>query len=302
MGFTEFLEAYEIPYTTSGKHARAGWIQIECPFCEGNPGYHGGVNLKKIYYNCWRCGWHHVTDLIQALVGVSRNAAKGIIRDYDLVGDYIDDEQREKFGKVKLIMPPHASETKFHLTTRHQQYLVAREFSPLQIQNQWGVYSASHIGAYKFRMVIPIRFQTEIVSFTTRTASNQEPKYLSCPKDMEIIPHKEILYGFDALPTDHVIVVEGPIDVWRFDRRTVATFGINYSRKQLLLLAKTFSKITVVFDNEEEAQVQAYTLAAELMGLGRLAEVRTIPTRYKDPADMSQEDANLFTSSLLPPI
>jgi len=26
-----------------GKHSHEGWIQTECPWCTGNPGYHLGI-------------------------------------------------------------------------------------------------------------------------------------------------------------------------------------------------------------------------------------------------------------------
>ena len=42
-----FLETYGIKHARRGKHARPGWVQIECPLCTGHSGMHGGFNLSR---------------------------------------------------------------------------------------------------------------------------------------------------------------------------------------------------------------------------------------------------------------
>ncbi len=312
MSIEQFLLDNEIPHSTSGKHARPGWIQIECPFCEGHEGYHGGFNIKDIYFNCWRCGWHSLSEVIQTLIGCTYYEAKKTIKDYDIYNSS-DLTTDVKVVPSSLTLPKIADFPPgypYNLSSRHIQYLKWRGFDLDDLLPQgYGIYSASNIGDYKFRLVIPIIFEGRIVSFTTRSTSGQEPKYLSCPKAEELIHHKHLLYGMDfawspdnvgvRAPKHRVIVVEGPMDVWRFKRETVATFGIQYTRQQLLMLVKKFSHIHIVFDNETQAQMQAYKLAAEIMGLGRQAKVHELPATYNDPADMPQEEADKFVTNIL---
>src|SRR5690606_7407018 len=97
------------------------------------------------------------------------------------------------------------------------------------------------------------------VSFQARDITGRsEAKYLACPRERERIHHKHIVYG-RGLPrrSRTLIVVEGPLDVWRLGGRAVATFGIKFTMEQVLTIADLADKFLVLYDAEPQAQEQA---------------------------------------------
>ena len=78
-----FYERHNIPYRTQGhKHCRKGWVQIECPFCTGNAGFHLGYCLKDGMYVCWRCGYQPIRKVVGFLAGVPENKALDVVFAY----------------------------------------------------------------------------------------------------------------------------------------------------------------------------------------------------------------------------
>jgi hypothetical protein len=51
MDITRLLQDYNIDFVSENhKHSRPGWVNVRCPFCTGNEGYHLGFNLNEEYY------------------------------------------------------------------------------------------------------------------------------------------------------------------------------------------------------------------------------------------------------------
>jgi hypothetical protein len=83
MNFKQFCLDRGIPFVTEGhKHSRPGWVQVECPFCSGNPGYHLGHNEKDDFFNCWRCEWHGHVEVVKTLLKCSTGQALDLIKQY----------------------------------------------------------------------------------------------------------------------------------------------------------------------------------------------------------------------------
>jgi DNA primase len=119
---------------------------------------------------------------------------------------------------------------------------------------------------------------------------------MACPKERELIPHKEILYGRQDKWKDAGICVEGPTDVWRLGVNSFATSGIKYTQKQVREMAKVFKKIFVLFDDDSQAVVQANKLVAELKFRG----VNTFRVDIEgDPGGMKQNDADYLIKQLM---
>lgn len=46
MDIVRLYHDYGVDHRTEGhKHCRPGWVNTECPFCEGNKGFHLGWNI-----------------------------------------------------------------------------------------------------------------------------------------------------------------------------------------------------------------------------------------------------------------
>lgn len=139
-----------------------------------------------------------------------------------------------------------------------------------------------------WRIYIPIHYQGEVVSWTTRAIGKHvQPRYLSAGPEQESVSHKSILYGGDYV-RNAVIVCEGPTDVWRIGPGAVATLGTSYSRSQMLEISKVPIR-AVCFDMERPAQKRATKLVEELRafpGLTMRIELETA----NDVADADEDE------------
>ena len=301
MDIYRLYQDYNIPIAPEGhKHQRYGWVNIECPFCSGivgnNPGYHLGWNEDYEYFFCWRCGWHPPVKTISLLLNITKNDAEKILIQYG-VNRSIRVYKKEK-DKQPFQLPIGSSE----LTKQHEMYLQKRGFDVNHITKLWKLKATGPIGKlgktdYRFRIIIQFYWNVEIVSFDSRDITNQQPeKYKACPKEREIIEHKRILYGNQDYWTSTGIGVEGPTDVWRLGPNSVATSGIIYKPQQVRIIAQSFKRFAVVYDDEPQAQKQARKLVAELKFRG----VDAWNVKIKgDPGNMKQKDADELVKSII---
>lgn len=294
INFVSFCEDHNIDYAEEGhKHCRPGWIQIECPFCTGNPGYHLGYNIHFGYFNCWRCGAHSLFEVIEETTQATEK--KNV---YNIIKEYQDGEVDEDINnlvskitqKTKIDLPPGTTELK----KAHKTYLRNRKFDPDEIAAIWGIKGTGFLGGYNYRIIAPIYFQNKLVSYQGRDITGKaELRYKACALKDEIIHHKELLYGFDLVPSNTIVIVEGITDAWRLGPGAVATFGIKYKQEQVFL-ASQFNTRYIFFDPEDEAaQDQAENLGNELSGFAgstQLVKCRGI----KDPGSMPGKEARKF--------
>jgi DNA primase len=156
---------------------------------------------------------------------------------------------------------------------------------------------------YRNRILIPIYWEQEVVSFQARAISNKSKiKYKACPKEREAVPHQEVLYGklgMGIQPTRTAICVEGVTDVWRLQPFTsasvVGVFGIEFSPKQTRLLSRLFDSVVVIFDDDPQAVLQAKRLVSELRFRGTAAYHVAITG---DPGGMSWTEAKNLTKQI----
>ena len=293
----KFLRDNRIPVADlNHKHHRDGWINIECRFCSGNPGYHLGFSTSGNTWNCHRCGSHGNKKVIAAVLSVSIGEAEDILRQYS--GRPVRSRKHKaiKRGERKL------KNIKFPMGTgpmkeRHLRYLEKRGFTDEVIQ-EWGLMGTGPIGPYKHRIIIPIHRDGYIVSYQGRDITDRaSAKYKACPQELEAIPHKETLYGLDgAEGSNTVIITEGVTDVWRLGSPAVATFGIKFTTPQVKLL-KGFERRIILFDSDPQAQEQAEELA-NLLGAFR-GETVVVTTDEGDPGSWEEGRVKDFKRRLL---
>lgn len=299
MKIIELYQDYAVPFVEEGhKHCRPGWVQVACPFCTGNPGYHLGYNLDEDYFHCWRCGGKFPDQVVSKLLNVSQHDAKSVIRNYGGVAF-----QRKKEKQVKVNLHPFKYPSNVSpLLSGHRKYLERRHFDPDKLASEWQVESTGPISMldkvdYGKRIIFPIMWDGKVVSFQTRATSDKiEPKYMACPQAREIIEHQTILYGN---PTGwqrrRGVCVEGVTDVWRLGKESFGVFGIDFTPQQVRAMTRRFDIIAVAFDPDPQAILQANKLVAELRFRGVEAFRVDIPT---DPGDMSQDDADYLMRNI----
>jgi len=299
MDIVRFYDDHAIPYQTEGhKHCRPGWVNIECPFCAGNPGLHLGYDLSGNYFVCWRCGWKSNVAVVSKLLGISPQEAKIVVKQYG------GKSRQAKKAKVQINLKKHkAPSGLIPLTNHHRNYLAKRGFIPEQLEEEWQLQSTGPMSLldginYSHRIFIPIFWEGRRVSYQTRTTNpDNDLRYMACPEEREEIKHKHILYKHKHPDFNNrrCICVEGDNDVWRLGRNAVATLGIKYTQPQLRLLSQ-YDEVIVLFDSDPQAIEQAKKLVAELRFRGTKASQYIIDG---DPGDLSQEEADKLVKKLL---
>lgn len=285
------LNNYSLPYVTKGKNIGKEWIGVDCPFC-GDAGNHGGFNIVKGYYNCWKCGGKHLTTAIAKLLNIPHHKAQDIINNpiYKLrtgANTASNTKVRVKYTQsLKCVLPAFTDDMK----GMHKKYLKKRNYNPAELMMTWNLKGTSITGDYKYRIIAPIYLNNRLVSYQGRDITDRSLlKYKACKKENEVIHHKHTLYGIDKVLGDTVIVVEGITDVWRLGVGAVATFGIEYTTEQVVMLHSRFQKIFILYDAyPAKAVTQSEKLANELQNMG--SDVEILELEKGDPGDMGTEE------------
>lgn len=316
-----FCDAYRLEYDV-GKSD----IQIRCPFpdCSSDSGKrHMGLSTKanSTAWHCWKCnkGGQHPDFLIRALLGVSRERAREIMREYQGTTGVDDfDSLLEVNSNPTPKRPPVVSflETIHALTSRRNggdaflDYLaINRGFGQEYVRELTLEYGLQYAvtGMFARRIILPIWSMGKLVSYTGRTLAHSEPRYLTAPGTVI----KDYVAGFDSLnkePQDLLLVAEGPMDFMKLDFfgrclgvRATCTFGTAYTLRQLNLIAglldAKFKRAVVVYD--KEAELMGGQLAEELRATtGKQVTAHPIGTMFgrtvKDPGDLSPEQVREF--------
>lgn len=213
MNIIQLYQDFSIPYQTEGhKHCRPGWVNIECPFCFGNPGLHLGYHLEENYFYCWRCGSHFLDETIGKLLNISRKEVNKIIHNYD---GFVPVKEPKVTIRKKVYKLPSGI---LSLQPSHKIYLRKRGFNPDQLEKDWNLLSTGPVSEldginYAHRIIIPVYWEGKQVTFQARdTTGKAMRKYLACPADRELVNIKHIIYGKPEYWGDLGICVEGVTD------------------------------------------------------------------------------------------
>jgi len=273
MKFIEILEEYNIPMAPHGHHHQTqGWVQFDCPWCGKNTNkFHMGFNLNGGFVNCWRCGPHPLAIVLRELTGLNFKEIKTLITQLDGV---IEQPKQKSISHLEL------PDSLGPMTEPHKRYLTKRGFHWDEIEQLWKVQGIGVAAELSWRLFIPIIYESRVVSWTTRAiGENVKQRYLGAHGSQELVPKSTLLYGSDYV-RETVIIVEGPLDVWRIGPGAVATLGINFSQAQVNKLIP-YPRRIICFDNEPEAQKQAKRLY-NILGPFR-GETMNVILDSKDP-------------------
>jgi hypothetical protein len=259
----QFYQDHKVHYDLDGKNVMDGYVNTNCPFCDDHSN-HLGVNIKKPRkVRCWRCGEHLLPDL---LIEFSDKSMKALYQKYDSNNEDIEITAPE----IKKVS---------------KSYKIQK----------WGICAGIESGDYKYRLMIPVFYECQLVSFQGRDVTNkQKSKYKSCSN----VNIKNYLYGLDHVMGDKVIIVEGVTDVWRLSAgNAVATFGIEFTLKQIkLLIEKGIKHVITFFDNEPQAQEAALKLRDTLF----MFDINCInfTLKERDPANLTEKEVDILLNQL----
>ncbi len=295
-----------IAFTEGQKHTRPGWINVACPFCTGNPGYHLGFHMDDEYFVCWRCGGHSQKHTFSKLLKVPYQQVSAVLRRYSL-----RTKSNTQTAKTIQIMPFKLPKPMLDtLPIQYKAYLKKRNFDSDKIQRLWDIRASGPYSIlkttdkklnYKHRVIIPIYWDGEIVNFQGRDITDTSDwKYMACPEAVEKINIKKTLYGMqdEWEELSFGIGVEGALDVWRLGSHGVGLYGIKYTIEQVRLIKKYFKRFYVMFDPEDaQAQQQAKKLVGDLRFRGVEAYL-ILPFTDRDPADLTDKEARRLIRDL----
>ena len=169
----------------------------------------------------------------------------------------------------------------------HLDYLRSRGFEPHSLIKKYHLHPVWQLGQYRFRVIIPIIINRQIVSFTGMDILRQDkrPPYLDCPPERAIIPVKHCIYNIDTVK-DKMLMFEGCTGVWRFGDESVASFTSHLTKEQIAMIArKKIRRAFVLFDPDAESKGK--DMATQLSGI--IPYVEQISFKEGDPKDMNPD-------------
>jgi hypothetical protein len=277
MQIGHLLERFNVPHILGGthQHVRPGWIGVDCPWCGTKGKWHLGISDQG-QVNCWLCGRHRLGDALMQLTGAPCGEVKGWLEGIRFVR-----RSARPRGQVKL--PPGIGP----MQQAHRRYLERRGFDPDKIERFWGVSGIGLEGReLAWRLFIPITYEGELVSWTTRAIGSKEPRYVNASPEQESTSPNALLYGADYARSS-IAIVEGPTDVWRIGPGAVAVLGLSYTRAQLGAILR-YPKRVICFDADPPARRRARQLRKELSTYP--GETRVVRLSSGDVGDASPED------------
>lgn len=287
MNIKEILTQYSVPFAEYGSHHHVtkGWINVDCPFCsQGTEKYRLGINIKgsKTWMNCWSCGPHYVPETLMQLTGLSFPEIKELLETYEPL--LVETRTRATIRRSTCKLPEHLGK----LQPAHRKYLMKRGLNPTTIANQWGVKGIGFAQYLQWRLWIPIFFNMEIISWTTRSISDDvDKRYIAASEDDEKLPGKSVLLGEDYCK-NAIVIVEGPFDVFKIGKGAAATMGTSYSQSQFLRMSR-YAKRIICFDSDPPGQTRAEQLCDALSPFpGETFKI--VLDSAKDPASASAKE------------
>jgi hypothetical protein len=297
------LDSLGVPNWDAGKNVSPGHINIRCPFCDDHSN-HGGFDIEKGHYSCWRCEGGHPVRALSLAAGIPQKTAEELIQRYTTGSS--PTRSRVHASAKEITLPGGA------MQEPHRKYLEGRGFDPDELAFYHGLLgtgiSCMWEGIdFKYRIIIPVYdLDGRLCTFQGRDyTGRQEIRYKCCPVEKAVVHHKHLLYGAEMCRArDHIVVCEGVFDQWRLGPGSVATFGTSLTREQVSLLSM-WPRVTMLFDPEEEAQERARKVARDLSACGCQVEVCAADFglgkdgKLRDPGDLTRQEAQEVMREIL---
>lgn len=289
MNFKELLDHLNVPMADEGHHhARAGWVQFDCPHCSPGSGrWRMGYSLERGSLSCWFCGRHRLWETLIAL-GVPKSRVKGLAS--------------KLRRKAPVDLPKHSGTYKppkgvGPLAPKHRAYLQGRDMDPDALTRLWGLGGITHSFRYGWRIFVPIMDKGRAVSWTTRsTADNPDLRWLSASEEEEAIPAGQLVYGLEYV-RHRAIIHEGPSDVWATGPGSVGMLGVATTNAQILKLSKIHTRV-VCYDNSPDAQRRANELC-EVLSVFPGETINVQLDTGDDPASADRAEIELLRRTYL---
>lgn len=271
MNFEKLFTDYNVKHSLK---INRGWVNTNCPFCDDKPdSFNLGFNPAGNYYHCWKSKHgYSLQEMLSVLLNIPVASVDEVLKDYAGKGEVLPEKKK---SKVKFLELP--TDT---FTPVERKYLKSRGFSPSYLNKKYHIVGGGIAGKWKFRIIIPIYYNGQLMSWTGRSILSKEklkklgiPRYKNLSIEKSVKNPKELFFNLDNCRGKEVVLTEGAFDVLRFDGNAICSLGTELTEGQVSLLAEKFEKVFILFDNEPEAQEKARKFGLQLSSIGIEVEI-----------------------------
>ena len=270
MNFEKLFTDYKINYNN---RVNKGWTNVTCPFCDDKT-FNGGFNNIGNYYHCWKCGGHNFKQALSLVTNIPSSQIDDLIQQYQGRNIILNKLNKKKTSATKLILP---SQT---LLPNEREYLRKRNFNPKYLHEKYKIVGGGISGKWKYRIIIPLILNNQIVSWTGRSILPKETlkklkisRYKNLSIEESVVDPKSILYNLDNCQHETAVLTEGAFDVMRLGDDFFCSFGTELTQSQISIISQRFKKVFILFDNEKEAQLKARKFGLQIASIGVEVEI-----------------------------
>jgi DNA primase len=272
---------------------------VMCPW-HNNYRTPAGEVCKK-YGNFYCFGCNHSANLVEFVMHVTKKSyfeSLRFIKSQETESDILDVVNKTLFKQPDFVPYDELLIRRLHSqaldSPRAMRYYEGRRISENSVKKFLLGYSDN-----QDMVTIPIMSPdgSMFIGFVARSLEGKE--FRNTPK----LPKSKTLFNISrARNFDVVYVVESSFDAIRLDQNgipAVATLGATVSSTQCELLKKYFNNVIVVGDNDDAGRGMQEKV---LEKLGNRATLISLPNRFKDIGDMTDEDIQKLTTKIQDPL
>lgn len=296
------LDSVRQPWRDRGSNTSSGNVNICCPWCRDDNGFHLSISEEKDAYYCYRSPRQHSGGnmiWLMTAIGINRDEANRLLN---------------RFRGIAASAPPKVLAIKGDVATAwhrmdragdspaHLEYMQSRGFADAKrVCDQFDLRYAP-AGTWAMRVLLPVLRHGVVTTWSGRAIRpTLTPKYLAeadadSGKSMLYAPGAPA-YGWEGA---RAVIVEGQLDALKIaaagvpDVGAIALVGKALGPSKLLHLRETLMQVRcvdVALDADAGLTDALGTMTA-LRGAGITVPIRRkpMPDGFKDAGEMSYEE------------
>ena len=307
----KLLTQYGINWVNEHKNITRRCIGVCCPFCSDDSFHLGIFKDRGSNFTCWRCGRSGpLFVLTNKLFAIGRqeletalaqpdwselSALETIHQIFEPTIPSLPPTEQPQRKPVEL--PPSRPISETNIPRLVSRFLSTRAFSYKDLLYNEVRYCPLGPDRWSQRLLLPIRdYRGALVGAVGRSLTPQEPRYLNLAGAS--IKGEGVLYGADKWKCGRLILVEGPLDVWRLGDEACASMGASFTSTQCYRVWEMApEELVIAWDSD--AYAAGIRLGGELMPLLRRVKVIRLPSG-EDPDSLGWEAVNDLIADTAP--